>query len=446
MDYITLLQGHPEMFFMESLAPVDDARKMGDRLGRFHYQEASDYLRKFGYSTRHFYYNHYNPLAPFCYFRDYVIVDFPFFTADTIKKYAVLESIKLAHKRLGTALRKQDFQTFFAMIDPRLALLVFVQRFELIPSERRYSIFWYLYSRCEWRLDSFPTQFIEEITRHRLHRLSLPGDDEGYLHIYHGSIHGTQPLESAYSWTLDINAAINYADRPDKKARIFEARISPEQVLAYLPWKKEKEIIVKPGSIKEYKEVFFDSLSSYINLMKESACWPKYQNYNECLNPDLFYKPMGIHGLLHTKNVLFMVLLLAQMQGLDEKDVDLLALSALYHDIGRSNDNFDPEHGKESFAKVEKYDLLKLEGEDYNISRFIIENHCVDDQNARDRLGQYVSAPVEERALHLFNTFKDADGLDRVRIMDLDIKQLRTPQAFKLLLVAHQLLDPLALD
>lgn len=445
MDLKTVLRGHPELFYKESLSPVEEASKMGDRPGRFHFEEAARFLQKSGYGTTHFFYNHYNPLAPFCYFRDYIIVDFPFFTADTLKKYAVLDSIKLAEKRLGTALRKQDFRTFFAIIDPRLALLVFVERFDSIPKELRYTIFWHLYSRCEWRLDTFPVIFIEEIQKNLTHPLSLPGDEDGFLEVFHGTSHDGHSLECAFSWTLDINEAIHCADHPDKKGRVFKARIPVSQVLAYLPWKKQKEIIVFPGSVKEFEEVCFYPLSHFMEEIQKKGLWPVYEGYLNRLDPKYFYKPLGIHGLLHTKNVIFMVILLAHLQGLNQNDIDLLAQTALFHDIGRSNDNYDPHHGKDSFNKLEKLNLLKLAGNDRDIARFIIENHCIDDQDAKQKLDQYISHD-RERALRLYSIFKDADGLDRVRIMDLDVKQLRSPEAVSLLLVAHQLLDPAALE
>jgi hypothetical protein len=41
----------------------------------------------------------------------------------------------------------------------------------------------------------------------------------------------------------------------------------------------------------------------------------------------------------------------------------------------------------------------------------------------------------------LYKIFKDADGLDRLRLNDLDVKQLRTLSAQKLLLVAQDLLE-----
>ena len=46
-----------------------------------------------------------------------------------------------------------------------------------------------------------------------------------------------------------------------------------------------------------------------------------------------------------------------------------------------------------------------------------------------------------EHLFKLYLVFKDADGLDRIRINDLDVKQLRTLSAHKLLLVARELLE-----
>lgn len=133
-------------------------------------------------------------------------------------------------------------------------------------------------------------------------------------------------------------------------------------------------------------------------------------------------------------------LILSWMEGLGEADRDLLCQAALYHDIGRSNDNFDPEHGRESYQKVLQYGLFNGETESQEILRFIIENHCISDYKVERLVKDYkVSDP--EHMFKLYLVFKDADGLDRIRINDLDVKQLRTPSAHKLLLVARELLE-----
>lgn len=436
MDPNNVLRGHPEVFFVDSLAPIEEARLMGDRRGRFHYQESADYLAEAGFSTRHFYYNHYNPLAPFCYFENHLIIDFPRFTADTLIKYGVVDSIKLARAKLEAALAAVDYKTFFALLDNRLALLIYMHHFGSIPLEQRSSIFWRLYARCDWRLNTFPEEFIKSV---RQPHLPLKAAPDG-LTVYHGSIHSLHSVHEAFSWTLDVNTAIYYATRLQKKGRVFRAQIPLEQVQAFIPWKKEYEIVVFPGTVKDVQEITFPSASYYIKKLKSEGLWSLYKDYAGRIKREVFYRPTGIHGLAHTRNVLLMALLLGQLTNLDLKDLRVLAETALYHDIGRSNDNFDPEHGKASFEKAEELNLFQVPDEEKSLVRFLIETHCMDDQQGMTLLDQWTDVD-RERALNLFKVFKDADGLDRVRIMDLDARQLRLPESWELLLMTRQLLD-----
>ncbi|HWP96857.1 MAG TPA: HD domain-containing protein [Syntrophomonadaceae bacterium] len=440
MNLRDTLQRHPEIFFVESLAPVEDAQKMGDRQGRFHYQEAFSFLKEMSLDIHRFFYDHYNPLAPFCYFHNYVIVYFPAFTAETLIKYQVVERIKLEENRLGVAMQARDYKTLFAQIDPRLSLLAFIDLFKVIPKEERYHIFWHLYARCDWQLDTFPEEMIRELVAYRTGPLKIPYDKSGSVEIYHGSPNHSPRPEQAFSWTLDPNPAINRATRQGKNVRIFKAQVAADQVLAYLPWKKEREIILFPGSAQEIQELVYPALDHYLKQMKQNGLWELYQSYAARLHREYFYKPGGIHGLAHTKDVLFLSLLLGDLLGRGLEDMDLLAQAALFHDIGRDNDNYDPQHGRESYRKTMQYSLLQLAGENLKTARFIIENHCIDDQEALGHLPSY-QISNQKRALQLFNIFKDADGLDRVRIMDLDIRHLRNQAALSLLLAARQLLD-----
>ncbi len=72
------------------------------------------------------------------------------------------------------------------------------------------------------------------------------------------------------------------------------------------------------------------------------------------------------------------------------------------------------------------------------IFRFVVENHDLADSKAYQRVQGY-EARDADRTLRLYETFKDADGLDRVRLGDLNPDYLRTASAPRLLLVAYQL-------
>ncbi len=109
-----------------------------------------------------------------------------------------------------------------------------------------------------------------------------------------------------------------------------------------------------------------------------------------------------------------------------KREIDILAHCSLWHDIGRTNDDIDDNHGFESFKKVQ---LLGL-GFDYQdkdsmeITKYIVNYHPLTDEVGMKNVGNY-KIHNKQNAIKLYSIFKDADALDRCRISDLDPKYLR---------------------
>ena len=86
---------------------------------------------------------------------------------------------------------------------------------------------------------------------------------------------------------------------------------------------------------------------------------------------------------------------------------------------------------------------LRLVDESWNkeniaILQFIVDNHCIPDDQGQDNLENY---PIQnkEQAVHLYKALKDADGLDRVRLGDTDLRYIRLPVSKRLPLLAQQI-------
>lgn len=168
-----------------------------------------------------------------------------------------------------------------------------------------------------------------------------------------------------------------------------------------------------------------------------------YQKYvcRERLQPltGFFHDPHGIHGLGHTKRVLLLSLVLSYLNKLGQQDREILIYSSLYHDIGRTNDGICEIHGKQSIIKIKNFGLGNDWGpEDKKIIFFLIENHCISDSKALQRLDKD-TAVDSERVRYLFEIFKDSDALDRWRINDLDTRYLRNKYSCQLVSLAYDL-------
>lgn len=176
-----------------------------------------------------------------------------------------------------------------------------------------------------------------------------------------------------------------------------------------------------------------DALRSkgYMQDYYNRACDDKFPSY--------FKRPSSIHGILHAKRVLLLNLALSYMNDLNKADTGILVTASLYHDIGRTHDGVCYEHGKNSIQKAIKLGLINGEiNEENEILRYVIVNHCLPDKMA-ESLDKYVIAD-RDRVVKLLKLFKDSDGLDRVRINDLDVKYLRYPVSRDLVSFARYLL------
>ncbi len=442
MDNMNLFEPEASRF-IRNITPINVFALMGDIKDKFHYPEAYEYLAAKGYDIKDFYFNRGSYMSWFCYYHKYVVIDITHFTEPCLKDFRILEFIELESERLQTALAEKNFKNFFYMIDDRIALFAYQELFDIIPDNDKYDLLWLIYFRCGYHLEQLNREAVSEVLRYRpreKHREDAGTD--GYVKIYRGQIAGSIPVSLATSWTTDLNTAIYYATRFNQSGTIFSARIHQDKVIAYIKRHNDKEILAYPEDIQNISKEHFMSFDDLLPELEDTGVLAAYEYYSSRLKPEYFHNPTGIHGLSHTRRVLLLVLILAHLENLSPRCSQLLSIIALYHDIGRTNDNFDPHHGRASCRKINRLDLLdEIENTtDREIINFIITNHCVEDTKALNKIDKYNIRDKAE-ATTLFKIFKDADGLDRIRINDLDIRLLRTKSAQKLPLLARQILN-----
>jgi len=140
-----------------------------------------------------------------------------------------------------------------------------------------------------------------------------------------------------------------------------------------------------------------------------------------------FLRPRSIHGLTHTRRVLIHAVALAEPAGLDAVEFEALVHAVSWHDISRTHDGWDPLHGRRSVARIEKLALAHDLYPEVEIPLlFAVEWHSTDDDLAVQAAAEI---PGVESRLRVLWVLKDADGLDRVRINDLDVTSLRSDAA-----------------
>ena len=131
------------------------------------------------------------------------------------------------------------------------------------------------------------------------------------------------------------------------------------------------------------------------------AFYPLFLQAVEELNLGVLYES-DIHGIGHIERTLCHGAMCAMDEALSQADTGLLLDACAYHDIGRTRDGLDFVHG--STAALEAHSRKEKE-----LSAILQKYHPQD----------------MDRALTIAQLLKDADGLDRVRIWDLDVRFLR---------------------
>lgn len=141
-------------------------------------------------------------------------------------------------------------------------------------------------------------------------------------------------------------------------------------------------------------------------------------------------RPSYLHGVGHLTRV-FILQELISMQ-LKERGVEInreaLRFASMAHDVGRIDDGKDLAHGKRSARWLAQNFAHKLSPEDMDTASYIVHWHVPPDSEAPEMINE-------------LKVLKDADGLDRVRLGDLDPTRLRTDVAQSLIDTAQKLYD-----
>ncbi len=148
-------------------------------------------------------------------------------------------------------------------------------------------------------------------------------------------------------------------------------------------------------------------------------------------DPRWFVRPDGldasrtIHGVSHTLRVMIHAVEIADGLAIPSWEREAVVRAALWHDIGRSHDGGDYYHGAKSAGKAVGLGLhAGLPRSVVEVALYAATHHPGDEAHG-ERAARRL--PDSQGALRVFRILKDADGLDRVRLGDLDPSYLRLP-------------------
>jgi hypothetical protein len=153
-------------------------------------------------------------------------------------------------------------------------------------------------------------------------------------------------------------------------------------------------------------------------------------------SPHLFSHKSALHGQSHVARVMVHAFRLIDATGWREEAPRLWAAVYL-HDLARTHDGVCHRHGGDAMKKFERLPHIRalfaqggVHETDYPLIHTAVVHHCL---------------PKELDSDHphwrLTSLLKDADGLDRVRLGDLDPRYFRHPQAREMMDFAQALFD-----
>jgi hypothetical protein len=177
--------------------------------------------------------------------------------------------------------------------------------------------------------------------------------------------------------------------------------------------------------------------ASLIAELKAGPYWDIFYGVLERLDRSALYSS-PVHGEGHIERVMLHGAFCAMSELLSDADARLLMDMCSYHDTGRANDWLDADHGLRSAMKLER--LTGRSGEDLLIMKAGVEAHSLGDK-ALDEVIEKYGPRDKARAKRLAELLKDADGLDRVRINDLNVKYLRRQSSRSRAAFAQYLFD-----
>jgi len=434
----------------ENFQDIEESLKMKAHLSKLKvsFAELEVILKENGLELKNLFYVK-RALCPFCYHEGLMFIDLSTDLDDVIKERNYRDIIGDMNQMFDTLISTSDFESLFGYIDTRYKFWVFMVILPRVPAEMVFSLFRKVYTEGYSGFDESDWEQARKILESNKDRISvepLKTDEEGYVKIYRGVGSKSTPLDKTFSWTISLNVAIKFAMMyGSSNGQVYKAKVKKENIRDFLQERDEEEVLIFPENVVDIEDLGLLKFNKqFTDELDNAGVIAEYNEMTPFIIPQLFKKSDGIHGVLHAKRVLFLTLIQSYLLKLPKEQRRILVWCAVFHDIGRKNDEKDSKHGILSMKKLQDNDLIegltkRIGAQGLKTLKYIIENHAVSDVVGIKKVSKYCIKDVE-LAQKLYLLFKDSDGLDRCRLGDLNINYLRNDISKKLVLVAGQIL------
>lgn len=244
---------------------------------------------------------------------------------------------------------------------------------------------------------------------------AVRSEQEKYNNTQHGGVGQALPSFNIEEAMIDIN---------ELKTNL---RLSRDSTLVIISNCDNNQRQFEKSDLPNISQEMIDvqlSSSDVVSALVDSGLSTELAMYENEIKEENVNGKLKVHGQRHIKNVLLYSTLIGQSVVKDKHDLELIMLSAKYHDIGRKTDAYE-EHA-ESSAQIAVEKLRdKCSAEDLSIISTIIQFHEIPRNSYNvdaifSEMARKNGIPVDQisKVRQMAEVLKDADALDRTRFIN----------------------------
>lgn len=315
----------------------------------------------------------------------------------------------------------------FHFIPERYRLELLLKNLNKINDEEKYKVFTEIYTSVD-----YGSEFLTEDLLKRIRELNKEKEDsEEYINVYRGI--GDKSNQNGFSYSTNYDIARFFAFRHSQNTdavKLIEGKVRKKDIVADISFRGENEILILPGDLKERKETILYGIQDFLTDDVIRLFLEKRESFRKAMRHLNLHQEAGGHDENHLIRVLLLSIILSDYYELNKKIAEDLFAAAMFHDIGRTHDDEDEDHGLKSY---EKWKTFSEKENDF--IRKLMESHSLKEEKE-----DWFETEEEKTA---YKILKDADALDRQRfgLRELNSNFLRLDFSKELSFAAYQLCD-----
>ena len=403
----------------------------------------------------------------------YICLELPIFSGMLLTQESDEDFVMKLQKTVSQKIAKYNTKQYTALLAPfvdeknsrqnrDVPLRILHQMIQREPaSPELYDAFVYVYSICDCDMTQITLSDIKKVSEGKSKEQqafttsqlsSLPDT----ITIFRGEGNLSTSYEKACSWTLDPNVAFYFSYRHGSEAyKIYKGRVKKKNILEYINYRYEAEIVVFPEAVESIEKQEPCSLDDFLHIITADITGYELTSYSSLALNQMALDAYEIcgpddtgHNWKHGCRVAFFASYLYRIMYLIPQ-MDMPAerrkTSAFYYGkLMQAAVWYDADSIDAAYRVHASYAKYKATNGDDLVIQFLIENVATTDETAKAALDAITTKDTTNQKEYIWNALcilKDADALDRLRFTRdssdfLDVKTLRFKKSLEIVSVA----------